>query len=366
MPVPGGLVHPGGASSGAALCPGAAATSAANATATMVEFSAWLPHGRVRGWENLLPSPPSSRNQRKPPQDPQSSFLTAKVGCPTSRWFFARCGIPLRLPSDSRFIRCTERSTPAVSHISRKTGDIGALGLREGTGRNRQSNLSHRPWRQLASPPQVPTRHRAPGLPPRRPPLHLLRLGQHIRCDRLTRLDPPEGQQVALADSIIRPRKDIRPPQAKDQQHLRRPRPDAAHLAQPLDDLPSGKRRIAPIDGTVPSRVLAARSRRERSLPRERPAARSLSSGTASNCSGCGCRSPNIASRRPRIARAALACSCWYRMASSSASNGEWVLFTCSANGPTRSISAPAWRPPSLIAAAQGHCRNEPGAGHRP
>ena len=47
-----------------------------------------------------------------------------KSGCPTSRSFFARCGIPLHLPSDSRFIRCTKRSTSVVSHISRKTSEM--------------------------------------------------------------------------------------------------------------------------------------------------------------------------------------------------------------------------------------------------
>jgi hypothetical protein len=34
------------------------------------------------------------------------SSLT-KDGWPISRSFFARCGIPLRFPSDSRFTRCT-------------------------------------------------------------------------------------------------------------------------------------------------------------------------------------------------------------------------------------------------------------------
>ncbi len=104
----------------------------------------------------------------------------------------------------------------------------------------------------------------------------------------------------------------------------------------------SDRRRITASEGTVPSRVLAARSRSERSFDRERPAARSISSGAASSCSGCGCRSPNPASKRPRIALAALACSCWYRMDSSSASKGECVLFTRSAKGPTRAIRAPS------------------------
>ena len=47
-----------------------------------------------------------------------------KAGCPTSRSFFARCGIPLHLPSNSRVIRFTERSTSVVSHISRKTSEM--------------------------------------------------------------------------------------------------------------------------------------------------------------------------------------------------------------------------------------------------
>src|ERR1700722_18823716 len=53
----------------------------------------------------------------------RSGSLT-KDGCPISRSFFARCGIPLLFPSDSRFIRCTERSTSVESHISRKTSEI--------------------------------------------------------------------------------------------------------------------------------------------------------------------------------------------------------------------------------------------------
>ena len=53
----------------------------------------------------------------------QAGSLT-KAGCPTSRSFFARCGIPLHLSSNSRVFRCTERSTSVVSHISRKTSEM--------------------------------------------------------------------------------------------------------------------------------------------------------------------------------------------------------------------------------------------------
>ena len=53
-----------------------------------------------------------------------NSGSVTKAGCPTSRSFFARCGIPLHLPSVSRFIRYTQWSTSVVSHISRKTSEM--------------------------------------------------------------------------------------------------------------------------------------------------------------------------------------------------------------------------------------------------
>src|ERR1700733_1520242 len=50
--------------------------------------------------------------------------LQEMTGCPISRSFFARCGIPRRFHSDFRFIRYASRSTSVVSHISRKTSEI--------------------------------------------------------------------------------------------------------------------------------------------------------------------------------------------------------------------------------------------------
>ena len=59
----------------------------------------------------------------KKEEDDHPGSLT-RAGCPTSRWFFARCGIPLHLPSNSQVIRCSVRSTSVVSHISRKTSEM--------------------------------------------------------------------------------------------------------------------------------------------------------------------------------------------------------------------------------------------------
>ena len=52
-----------------------------------------------------------------------SGSLT-KAGCPTSRSFFARCGIPLHLPSDCKFTRYTQRSTVAP-HLPRNERAVG-------------------------------------------------------------------------------------------------------------------------------------------------------------------------------------------------------------------------------------------------
>ena len=53
-----------------------------------------------------------------------NSVLTTIDGCPISRSFFARCGIPLLFPSDSRFIDGLSGSTSVESYISRKTSDM--------------------------------------------------------------------------------------------------------------------------------------------------------------------------------------------------------------------------------------------------
>src|ERR1700722_3976814 len=103
-----------------------------------------------------------------------------------------------------------------------------------------QSLFAETARRKLSRSPQVPASHRAPRLPARCPPFHLLRLGKHIDTDRLARVDFPKTQQIALADSVVSTRKKIWTPQAKHQQHLRRPGADGPYLTQPHHDLRVG------------------------------------------------------------------------------------------------------------------------------
>jgi hypothetical protein len=79
--------------------------------------------GRPRICQAVLP-PPMARTPKVDSRSP------TRDGCPTSRSFFARCGIPRFFPSDSRFTRWTERSASLLFHISRKTSEIAGFSVR--------------------------------------------------------------------------------------------------------------------------------------------------------------------------------------------------------------------------------------------
>ena len=245
-----------------------------------------------------------------------------------------------------------------------KRARCGAPGLCDRKRRPSDQIFPSAPGGKFACPPQIPARYRAPGLPLRRPPLHLLRLGQHIGGDRLACLDPPEGQQISLANSIIRARKDIRPPQPEDQQHLRRPRPDPAHVAQPLDNFahPASavlRQSSAPYrPGSWPRDHAAreaspARARRHEASPLARPAiapaADAYRQTTPANVPGWhGQHWRAVAGTESPRAALQTASEC----------------FSPATQTARRVRSAPpAWRPRPLIAVAPAHCRNEPGAG---
>jgi hypothetical protein len=61
------------------------------------------------------------------------SWPSEKAGCPTSRSFFARCGIPLVFPSDSRFIDRLSGQHRWNPTSREKRARYGAPGLGQGT-----------------------------------------------------------------------------------------------------------------------------------------------------------------------------------------------------------------------------------------
>ena len=156
---------------------------------------------------------------------------------------------------------------------------------------------------QFRGPPAVPGRHR---------PVGPERLAERLELAR-GRLGDLPGQPVAAADAEVADRPDVQPPQLEDQEHLRRPRPDAAHRRQPRDDLVVAlpgqparrqhhRRRPAPWPpgpAATPSCSATARPRASarRSARAAARAARRLP--------------PSAAISRPWMAAAARPASCW-------------------------------------------------------
>jgi hypothetical protein len=68
----------------------------------------------------------------------------------------------------------------------------------------------------------------------------LLRFGQHVGRDRLSGFDLSEGQQVALANSIVGFGEDVGTAKTENEQHFRGPGPNAPYRAQTLDDFSIG------------------------------------------------------------------------------------------------------------------------------
>src|SRR5262249_19205100 len=125
----------------------------------------------------------------------QRSIRLAALSATCQRIYFWSCG---RATESSRF-RCQERRQ----------------GLAQGSPRH------------FHGAPEVPARDRAVRLPSTTALFDLLARRQ---CALL------EGEREALANSVIVDREHVWAAEAEDEQHLRRPPADPAHLRQPFDD----------------------------------------------------------------------------------------------------------------------------------
>ena len=166
----------------------------------------------------------------------------------------------------------------SATKLDRKSGGTWAPGTVP-WARATSDQIYHCPWRQVAGAPQIPAGNRTPGLPFLRPAQHMSGLG---RIAGVIGFDLPARRSAGSPCARrSRCRKDIRPAQPEDQQHLHRPLPTPRTCVSRSTISASVMRRMRDRVGTVPSSVFAARSRRAFILFAERPQPRSNSSGAA-------------------------------------------------------------------------------------